>query len=76
MAYRNWCGECGFKSSWGAQSQSEQQLIEHYRVQHPGVLPGGQVETNQKNPAGGGLGCLPLIGIAFLVLLLAASCHH
>ncbi|MEU1226086.1 hypothetical protein [Streptomyces sp. NPDC005828] len=76
MAYRNWCGECGFKTAWGTQSQSERQQIDHYRSHHPGIRPGGQVETNQKNPSGSSFGCLPLIGIAMLVLILAASCRR
>lgn len=75
MAYRYWCGECGFKTSWGAESQGEQQQIEHYAKYHPGTDPGGHVEANRKNPSGGN-GCLAFITIAILLLLLAASCRH
>jgi len=74
MAYRYWCGECGFKTTWGTESQGEQQQIEHYAHNHPAIAPGGRVETNRKNP-GGGSGCLAFIAIAILLLLLAASCH-
>jgi hypothetical protein len=75
MAYRYWCGECGFKTTWGTESRGEQQQIEHYTNRHPGLAPGGQVETNTK-PPGGGNGCLTFIVIAILLLFLAASCHR
>ncbi|CAK7283991.1 hypothetical protein ACNFR7_04500 [Streptomyces sp. RM1] len=75
MAYRYWCGECSFKSSWGTESQGEKEQLEHYRVHHPGLVPGGQVETNRKNPEGGG-SCLAIIAVAVLLVFLAASCHH
>ncbi|MFD9124078.1 hypothetical protein [Kitasatospora sp. NPDC059571] len=75
MAYRYRCGECGFKTSWGTESQGEQQQIAHYADRHPGLAPGGLVETNAKNPDSGN-GCLLFIAFAILFLLLAASCHH
>ncbi|MEV4612468.1 hypothetical protein AB0K43_07695 [Kitasatospora sp. NPDC049258] len=74
MAYRYWCGECGFRTAWLGESQGEQQQIEHYAKQHPGIPPGGQVETNRKRPDGGG-GCLPAAGI-ILLLVVAAACHR
>jgi hypothetical protein len=75
MAYRYRCGECGFKTSWGTESQGEQQQIAHYTNRHPGLAPGGQVETNTKNP-GGGNGCFTFIVIAILLLFLASTCHR
>ena len=75
MSYRYWCGECGFKTSWGTESEGERQQIAHYAERHPGIVPGGQVETNTKDP-GGGSGCLGFIGIVILLLILAAACHH
>ncbi|MFD9408094.1 hypothetical protein ACFWBN_13905 [Streptomyces sp. NPDC059989] len=74
MAYRHWCGECSHKTAWLSESESEQQLIEHYAKQHPGVLPGGSFEVNKKDP--NGLGCLPMLGILFVLLLLAAQCQR
>jgi hypothetical protein len=75
MAYRYLCGECGFKTSWGTESQGGQQQIAHYTSHHPGLAPGGQVETNAKNPSGGN-GCFAFIAIAILLLVLASSCHR
>jgi len=75
MAYRYWCGECGFKTTWGTESQGEQQQIEHYAHNHPAIAPGGRVETNHKNPSGGS-GCLAFIAVAILLLLFAALSHH
>ncbi|MCX4729468.1 hypothetical protein [Streptomyces sp. NBC_01363] len=74
MAYRHWCGECGYKTGWLSESQSEEQQIEHYAKQHPGIPPGGSVEVNRKDPDS--LGCLPVLGILFLLLILAASCQR
>lgn len=71
MAYRYWCGECGFKTPWLSQAQGEQQQIEHYARRHPGIPPGGHVEANRRRP-NGGHGCLPLMVIAVLLLILAA----
>lgn len=74
MAYRYRCGECGFKTSWGTESQGEQQQIDHYASRHPTIAPGGSVEANRKNPSGSS-GCLVFIAIAILLLLIA-SAHH
>ncbi|WP_354644636.1 hypothetical protein [Kitasatospora camelliae] len=72
MVYRYWCGECGFKTAWLGESQGEQQQVEHYAKQHPGIPPGGQVETRRRGPDGGG-GCTALaVGIVLLLLILAA----
>ncbi|AUG79443.1 hypothetical protein CFP65_4717 [Kitasatospora sp. MMS16-BH015] len=75
MAYRYWCGECGFKTAWSTESQGERQQIEHYRKQHPGLVPGGQVEVNHRSPSGAP-GCLQLLGLLVLLLVLAAACHR
>lgn len=74
VAYRFWCGECGYKSDWGSESQGERQQIEHYAARHPGTPPGGQVEVNRKDPEGGA--CLPVVLVAIVLLILLASCHH
>jgi hypothetical protein len=75
MAYRYWCGECGYRTPWLSESQGEELQIEHYIRRHPGVPPGGTVEVNRRNPDGGH-GCLVLLGIVLLLLLVAASCHR
>lgn len=75
MAYRHWCGECGYKTAWLPRAESEQQQILHYAKQHPGIPPGGSVEAGRRGP-GGGPGCLPVLGIAVLLLILAASCRR
>lgn len=75
MAYRYWCGECSFKTSWGTESQGEEEQLRHYDSRHPGVPVGGQVETNSKNPEGG-LGCVPIVGLIILLLIIAASCQR
>ncbi|MFJ1707411.1 hypothetical protein [Kitasatospora sp. NPDC088346] len=75
MAYRYRCGECGFKTSWGTESQGERQQSAHYADRHTGLVPGGLVETNTKNPDGGN-SCLTFVAVAILLLLLAASCHR
>ncbi|MFJ7085958.1 MULTISPECIES: hypothetical protein [Streptomyces] len=73
MAYRYRCGECRFSTSWGTESAAEDLAVAHYAERHPGLVPGGSVEVNRKNPHS--LGCLPMIGIAFLLLLIIASCQ-
>ncbi|MFD5498493.1 hypothetical protein ACFWJS_02030 [Streptomyces sp. NPDC127061] len=75
MAYRFWCGECGFKTPWLAESEGEQRQLAHYTKQHPGIPAGGHVETNRKNPQGG-LGCLQVTGILVLLLIVAAACRR
>lgn len=72
MAYRYWCGECGFKTGWITESQVEQQQTEHYSRKHPIVFPGGHVEMNRKNPDGG-VGCAQVVGILIVLLILAVS---
>ncbi|MGW2088172.1 hypothetical protein [Streptomyces sp. NPDC001880] len=76
MAYRFWCGECGFKTPWLAESEGAQRQLEHYTKQHPGILAGGHVETNRKSPQGNGLGCLQVAGILVLLLFIAAACQR
>ena len=78
MAYRYRCGECGFKTSWGTESQGAEQQIDHYADRHPTIVPGGQVETNSKSPSGGNgcLGCLGFIAVAILLLMFTALSHH
>ncbi|MFJ5881458.1 hypothetical protein [Kitasatospora cineracea] len=77
MAYRYRCGECGFKTSWGTESQGELAQELHYTDHHPGLLPGGTVEVNGKNPASQrGEGCLGCLAVLVLLFLLLASCHR
>lgn len=71
MAYRYWCGECGFRTPWLSASEGEQQQLEHYAKQHPEIDPGGQVEADRRNPAGGH-GWLRTAGVVVLLLALAA----
>ncbi|GAA2153235.1 hypothetical protein GCM10009760_50720 [Kitasatospora kazusensis] len=75
MAFRYWCGECGFKTPWLTQSQGERHQIEHYAKHHPGIPAGGHVEANRKNP-NGGHGCAEALGLVVLLLIVAASCHR
>ncbi|GJF35152.1 hypothetical protein KNE206_78520 [Kitasatospora sp. NE20-6] len=75
MAYRYRCGECGFKTSWGTESQGEQEQITHYTHRHPGLRPGGTVEANTKNPEGG-IGCLGFLAVLLLLFVLAAACSR
>lgn len=75
MAYRYRCGECGFKTSWGTESQGERAQITHYTDRHPGLCPGGTVEANTKNPQGGS-GCLGVLAVLFLLFVLAVSCSR
>ncbi|MFF1649742.1 hypothetical protein [Streptomyces sp. NPDC058240] len=75
MAYRFWCGECGFKTPWLAESEGAQRQLEHYTKQHPGILAGGHVETNRKNPQGSSIGILQVAGILVLLLIIAVACQ-
>ncbi|MFF3215838.1 hypothetical protein ACFYYB_35130 [Streptomyces sp. NPDC002886] len=75
MAFRYRCGECGFKPSWGTESQNEREQIEHYADRHPGLHFGGTVEANAKSPEGG-IGCLGVLGVPYLLFLIAAACSR
>ncbi|MEE1782232.1 hypothetical protein PUR71_04720 [Streptomyces sp. SP17BM10] len=75
MAYRYWCGECGYRTPWLAEPRAEEQQIDHYTRRHPGVPPGGTVEVNRKSPQGSS-GCAALLGVLVLLLVLAASCRR
>ena len=72
--YRYWCGECHYRTPWLTESQGADQQLEHYVRRHPGIEPGGRVEV--RTGSGGGVGCLALVGLLFLVLLLAATCQQ
>ncbi|MEU0163269.1 hypothetical protein ABZ154_31870 [Streptomyces sp. NPDC006261] len=75
MAYRYRCGECGFTTRWTTESEAEDLAVAHYADRHPRIVPGGSVEINRKNP--NSLGCVPLFGLACLVLfLIIASCQR
>ncbi|MFE9259223.1 hypothetical protein [Streptomyces sp. NPDC006879] len=74
MAYRYWCGECEFKTTWLNESQTERQQIEHYASKHPGIEPGGHVQINRRDADG--VGCLQILGVLVLLLILAAACRH
>ncbi|WP_324792430.1 hypothetical protein SJX93_00020 [Streptomyces cyaneofuscatus] len=74
MAYRYRCGECGFSTLWTTESEAEDRSRAHYADRHPQLVPGGSVEINRKNLET--VGCLPMIGIALLLLLITASCQR
>jgi len=68
--YRHRCGECGYRTAWGSESQGEQALGTHYGRRHPYLAPGGMVEF-RKGSSGAGVGCLIALGIVTLLLLIA-----
>ncbi|MEV0537099.1 hypothetical protein [Kitasatospora sp. NPDC050463] len=72
MAYRYWCGECGFRTAWLSGSEGDRQQIEHYAKRHPGTPPGGHVEVGRIPD--GCCGCLLVAAIALLLLVAAAAC--
>ena len=72
--YRYWCGECHYRTTWLTESQGAEQQLRHYVKSHPGIEPGGHVEIRKRS--GGGLGCVLLIGLFFVVLMLAATCQR
>lgn len=75
MAYRFWCGECGFKTPWGPESVAERQHMDHYAGRHPGLRLGGQVEAGVRDPGrGGGIGCAGPAVVLVLFLIVAAAC--
>jgi hypothetical protein len=71
--YRYWCGECHYRTSWLTESQGADQQDRHYAQRHPGLVAGGRVEV--RRDSGSGLGCLALVGLLFVVLLFATTCH-
>ncbi|MFB8210193.1 hypothetical protein [Streptomyces sp. NPDC056010] len=76
MVYRFWCGECGFKTPWLAESEGAQRQLNHYKKQHPGVLAGGHVETARRNSQGrriGGFACLQVAVLLALLLIVVAA---
>ncbi|AEW99584.1 hypothetical protein [Streptantibioticus cattleyicolor] len=75
MAYRYWCGECGYKTPWVTESEGVELQIEHYAKRHPGIPPGGHVEADRRRP-GGGVACLQAVFVIVLLLSFAVSCHH
>ncbi|MFJ6017080.1 hypothetical protein [Streptomyces sp. NPDC092952] len=75
MAFRFWCGECGFKTAWLAESEGAQRQLEHYAKHHPGIPAGGHVETNRKNPERNS-GCLRAVGVLVLLLILTAAYRY
>ena len=72
--YRYWCGECRHRTPWLTESQGADQHWTHYAQHHPGIPAGGRVEIRRSS--GSGAGCLALIGLLFVLLLLAATCQH
>lgn len=76
MVYRFWCGECGFKTPWLAESEGAQRQLDHYNKQHPGILAGGHVETGRRKAQGSRistLACLQVAGMLALLLMIAAA---
>ena len=43
--FRNRCGECSHVSAWHTESEAERQCVAHYAERHPGIRPGGVIET-------------------------------
>ncbi|MCX5129327.1 hypothetical protein ABT024_30285 [Streptomyces sp. NPDC002812] len=77
MTYRFWCGECGFKTPWGTESEAERGHTDHYATRHPGLRPGGQVETAAKAPAAEGaswVGCTTVAVLGLLFLIIVSAC--
>ncbi|MFF4325887.1 hypothetical protein [Streptomyces sp. NPDC001591] len=73
MAYRFWCGECGFKTPWGPESVAGRQHMDHYAGRHPGLRLGGQVEAGVRDSVGG-IGCAGPAVVLLLFLIVAAAC--
>jgi hypothetical protein len=71
--YRYWCGECRYRTGWLTESQGAEQQERHHDARHPDVAPGGRVEIRQR--ASNGIGCLGVVGVLFLILLLASTCQ-
>jgi hypothetical protein len=71
--YRYWCGECRYRTPWLTESEGADSQLRHYAQRHSGIEPGGRVEV--RTGSGGGAGCLALVGLLFVVLLLAATCQ-
>lgn len=72
--YRYWCGECSYRTPWLPESRGAAQQARHYAQRHGSVPPGGRVEVRAKRGEGGG--CVWLVGVLFLVLLLASTCRE
>lgn len=70
-SYRFRCGECGYRTAWGSESQGEVRIETHYSRSHPHTLTGGVVEV-RKGSSGGGSGCLIALGIVVLLLIIAS----
>ncbi len=67
--YRAHCGECGYTSSWLAESHAQDVVVSHYQAKHPGIEPGGAVQIKKGNPEGIGWGGGCLIIVVLLILL-------
>ncbi|MFJ4776550.1 hypothetical protein [Streptomyces sp. NPDC088762] len=72
MANRYWCGECSFKTPWLDTSEGLRRQIEHYARKHPGIAPGGQIETRRRGP-GARSACLLLAAAALVLLTVVAT---
>ncbi|WP_020659459.1 hypothetical protein [Amycolatopsis benzoatilytica] len=72
--YRYWCGECSYRTAWVTESEVAGVREIHYASKHPGIVPGGRVESNHGGKSGGGAGCLGLVGGLVLILVLASMC--
>jgi hypothetical protein len=72
--YRYWCRECRYRTPWLTDSQGAQQRLDHYAQRHPGIPSGGRIEV--RDDPNNGIGCLLLVGLLFLILLVASTCQY
>ncbi|MFE0777366.1 hypothetical protein [Streptomyces sp. NPDC058861] len=73
--HRYWCGECSFKTPWRRGPEGLHRQIEHYAAKHPGLPPGGQVETRGRSSARR-YGRLLLAAVALVLLAAVAVCRY
>lgn len=72
--YRNSCGECAYRTSWGTESSSNEEIVRHYERAHPDVFPGGVVEYNPKRQSSSTSPLIWVIGIVILLCFLVSQC--
>lgn len=73
--HRYWCGECSFKTPWRRDPEGLRQQIGHYALKHPGVPPGGQVESRGRCSVRA-RGYLLVAAVALVLLAAMAVCRY